>query len=137
MDDQPHVVRFRVQYCDTDQMKTYYNARVLEWFEFGRTEFLRALGKPYRLWEAEGVMLPIHEAHIQFDGPAQYDDLLRMTTVLSRPSRARFRFDNRIVHDATDEPVCHGYTVHVVVDSRGRAIRPPTWMADLAVGERG
>ena len=56
--------------------------------------------------------------------------------VLSMPSRARFRFDNYIVHDETDEPVCHGYTVHVVVDARGRAIRPPDWMTELTKAER-
>ena len=47
-----HVLRFRIRYSDIDQMGTYYNARVLEWFEWGRTELCRTLGKPYRQWEA-------------------------------------------------------------------------------------
>jgi acyl-CoA thioester hydrolase len=132
-----HVVRFRVLYRDTDQMKTYYNSRVLEWFEHGRNEAIREMGKPYRLWEDEGVLLPVCEAHIEFDGPAQYDDLLRLTTVVSMQSRARVRFDSRIVQDETEEPVCHGFTVHAVVDPSGRPIRPPSWMVELINGEAG
>ncbi|HLA86332.1 MAG TPA: thioesterase family protein [Thermoguttaceae bacterium] len=131
MSELSHVVRFRVRYSDTDQMMTYYNARVLEWFELGRNELIRALGKPYRQWEAEGVRLPVCEAHIEFDGPAQYDDLLRLATTLVMPSRARVRFDSRILHDATGTAVCHGYTVHAVVDTTGRPIRPPAWMTAL------
>ena len=126
-----HVVRFRVRYSDTDQMMTYYNARVLEWFEVGRNELIRSLGMPYRLWEEQGVRLPVCEAHVEFDGPAQYDDLLQLTTSISMPSRARVRFDCRIVLDETDRPVCHGYTVHAVVDTTGRPLRPPQWMTEL------
>ena len=131
MSNHSHVVEFRVRYSDTDQMMTYYNARVLEWFELGRNELIRSLGKPYRLWEQEGVRLPVCEAHIEFDGPAQYDDLLRLSTGIWMPSRARIRFDNQVVQAETDRPVCHGYTIHAVVDAEGRPIRPPAWMTGL------
>ena len=127
------VIRFRVRYCDTDQMRTYYNARALEWFETGRTELLRVLGKPYREWEQEGVFLPVTETHIKFEGRAQYDDELVLTTTLSMVSRARMRCDCRIEQAGTGEPVCAGYTIHAVTDASGKPIRPPTWVADLAV----
>lgn len=126
------VLRFRVRYCDTDQMKTYYNARALEWFEAGRTELLRVLGKPYREWEQEGVFLPVTETHINFLGRAQYDDELVLTTTMSMVSRARMRCDCRIEQAATGEPVCTGYTVHAVTDAAGRPIRPPRWVTELA-----
>ena len=41
-----HVQNFRIRYSDIDQMGTYYNARVLEWFEWGRTELCRASANP-------------------------------------------------------------------------------------------
>jgi acyl-CoA thioester hydrolase len=134
MSDLSHVVRFRVRYSDTDQMMTYYNARALEWFEVGRNELIRSLGKPYRLWESEGLRLPVREAHIEFDGPAQYDDLLRLTTTVSMPSRARVRFDSQVVQDETGEPVCSGWTVHAVIDTQGRPVRPPPWLTELFDG---
>jgi acyl-CoA thioester hydrolase len=101
----------------------------------GRNELIRALGRPYRLWENDGVRLPVCEAHICFEGMAQYDDLLRLTTTLSMPSRARFRFDSRVVHDESGAPVCHGYTIHAVVDTTGRPLRPPAWMVSLVDAE--
>lgn len=126
------VIRFRVRYCDTDQMKTYYNARALEWFETGRTELLRVLGKPYREWEQEGVFLPVTETHIKFEGRAQYDDELVLTTTLSMVSRVRMRCDCRIEQVETGERVCTGYTIHAVTDASGKPIRPPLWVIDLA-----
>ena len=40
------IVLLRVRYSETDQMGSYYNA-VAEWFECGRTDYLRLLGLPY------------------------------------------------------------------------------------------
>ena len=121
----PHgQLRFRVRYCDTDQMKTYYNARVLEWFETGRTELLRSLGKSYREWERDGVFLPVTETYVKFDGRAEYDDELVLTTTMSMVSRVRLRCDCRIERADSGEPVCSGYTVHVSDRRLGQADPP-------------
>ena len=127
-----HVLRFRVRYSETDQMRTYYNSRPLEWFEQGRTELLRALGKPYREMEPLGVLLPVKEAHVEYLGRAEYDDLLEMTSTLSMAGRARIRVDVQIEHADTAQPVCRGYTVHAVTDASGKPIRPPKWLVGLA-----
>lgn len=130
-----HVLEFRVRYSETDQMRTYYNSRVLEWFEQGRTETLRAMGKTYREMERLGILMPVSEAHVEFLGRAQYDDLLRMASTLSMPGKARFRFDVQIEH--TDRrPVARGWTVHAVTDMAGRPIRPPAWLVELVAGSR-
>jgi len=122
------VVRFRVRYSETDQMGTIYNSRPLGWFECGRTELLRALGQPYRDLELQGLALPISEAHVQFLGRARYDDLLKITSSLSMPGRARLRFDVQIEHEETGAAVCRGYTVHAVTGVSGKPIRPPRWL---------
>jgi acyl-CoA thioester hydrolase len=132
-----HVHCFRVRYSETDQMGTYYNSRVLEWFECGRTELCRATGRPYRHWEQLGVMLPLTEAHVEYQGPARYDDRLKMTTTLTMPGRARMRFDVTIQHADSGEPVCCGYTVHAVTDTAGKPIRPPDWLRNLIDSEAG
>ncbi len=130
-------IEFRVLYADTDQMQTYYNARVLEWFERGRNELLRGMGKAYRLWEEAGIRLPVREVWVRFEGRAEYDDLLRLDTSVSMPSRAQVRFDCRIEHAQSGVAVCHGHTVHAVVDESGRPTRPPKWLAELVEGEVG
>jgi acyl-CoA thioester hydrolase len=129
-----HTIEFRIRYSETDQMGTYYNSRVLEWFEHGRVELVRSLGMSYREMESRGVLLPVTEAHVNFLDRAEYDDLLRMKSTLSMPSRARIRFDVTIQHAEKGRPVCSGWTVHAVTDASGKPIRPPKWLLDLIRG---
>lgn len=125
-------VQFRVRYSETDQMGTYYNSRVLEWFECGRSEYLRAAGRPYARMEDEGVLLPLVEAHECFEGPARYDDLLEMTVTAGMQGRAKIRFDVRICHADSGRAVASGYTIHAVTNREGRPIRPPAWLVDVS-----
>jgi len=132
MEDVQHITQFRIRYSETDQMQTYHHSRVLEWFGCARTELLRALGHPYREMEAQGFLLPVIEAHVEYLGKAQYDDKLKMGVRMSMSGRARFRFDVQIEHADTGKPVCRGWTVHAVVDTSGKPVRPPGWMVELA-----
>ena len=127
MADRNTVVLFRVRYSETDQMGTFYNSRVLEWFECGRTEFLRAAGVPYAQMEQQGVCLPLVESHIKYQGRARYDDQLQMICRAQLSGRARVRFDLTICHQDHGAPVAQGYTVHAVTNETGRAMRPPDW----------
>ncbi len=124
------VIRLRVRYGETDQMGTYYNSRVLDWFECGRTEFLRAAGIRYADMEERGVFLPIIEAHVNFLGRARYDDELIVTTTAGLHGKARVRFDVRIVRAEGAGNVAGGYTVHAVGDASGKPIRPPSWLVE-------
>jgi len=123
-------MRFRVRYSDTDRMGTASNDRVLDWFEHGRTELLRAIGLPYSEVEARGVFLPVAEAHVKYLGQAGYDDLLEIATKAQMAGRARLRCDARIVHADGAAPVAEGYTIHAFVDSAGKPVRPPQWFLE-------
>jgi len=134
-------VPLRVRYSETDQMGTFYNSRVLEWFEVARTELLRMIPCPpgraggYARMESLGVLLPLVEAHVEYLGPARYDDELEMTVRAEMPSRARVRFDVSITRaDDASKPVAKGYTVHAVTDRDRRPIRPPEWFTDALTG---
>lgn len=122
-----HTLTLRVRYSETDQMGTYYNSRVLEWFECARTELLRALGLPYAEMEQRGALLPLVEAHVEYQGRARYDDLLRLTIWAAPEGRARLRCTVEIVQADSGKPVARGWTIHVFTDPRGRPIRPPDW----------
>ena len=121
-------IQLRVRYSETDQMGTFYNARALDWFECGRSELMRnRLGMSYAALEARGVFLPVVEAHLEFQGKARYDDLLKVESVADFSGRARLRFDVEIRHAGDGRPVVRGYTVHAFVDGAGKPIRPPPW----------
>ena len=132
-----HVHYLRVRYSETDQMGTYYSSRVLEWFECGRTELCRTTGKPYRQWEQLGVMLPVTEAFVEYQGKAQYDDRLKMVTTVSMAGRVQMRFDVQVENADTGEPVCRGHTIHAITDVSGKPIRPPRWLSELIDSDLG
>ena len=125
-----HVHQLRVRYSESDRMGTFYNSRLLEWMEVGRSELIRATGSTYAEWEERGVMAPIVEANLKFKGRAGYDDLLEIETVCSREGRARLRFESRVVLAETGRPVAEGHTIHALVDPTGKPIRIPEWIAE-------
>jgi acyl-CoA thioester hydrolase len=126
-----NIHHIRVRYSEIDAMGTYYNSRALEWFECGRTELCRATGKPYTEWETDGVGLPLVEAHVEYSGPAKYDDELKLVTRGKMIGRVRLRFDVAIENVTTGQPVCHGYTIHAITDATGKPIRPPEWLKEI------
>jgi acyl-CoA thioester hydrolase len=126
-----HQTEFRVRYSETDQMGTFYNSRALEWFEVARTECLRAAGLPYAEMERRGVLLPLIEAGLKFQGRARYDDQLRVTTTASLAGRASLRFDYSIVQAVSGAPVVGGFSLHAVTEATGRPARPPAWLTGL------
>ncbi|MGP8202139.1 MAG: acyl-CoA thioesterase [Limisphaerales bacterium] len=126
------VLNLRVRYSETDQMGTFYNSRALEWFECGRTEWMRRhLGLSYAELEARGVFLPLVEAHLEFRGGARYDDLLAIATSVALAGRARLRFDVQIDQQTNGNPVVRGYTIHAFTDATRKPIRPPDWFAEM------
>jgi acyl-CoA thioester hydrolase len=122
----------RVRYSETDQMGTFYNSRALEWFECGRSEWVRGrLGLSYADLEAKGVFLPLVEAHLEFLGGARYDDLLAVSTSARFSGRARLRFDVAISHQAGGAPVVRGHTIHAFTNAARKPVRPPPWLVEM------
>jgi acyl-CoA thioester hydrolase len=125
-------LQLRVRYSETDQMGTFYNARALEWFECGRSELMRRhMSMSYAQMEERGVFLPLVEAHLEFQGGARYDDLLKLVSVAEFLGRARLRFDVQARHAESGKPVVKGYTVHAFTDRSGKPIRPPEWFTSM------
>ena len=127
----PQAINIRVRYAETDQMGVVYHANYLVWFEIGRCELLRTIGRSYREMEASGIGLPVIEAHCEYKSPARYDDELVVTTrgKLLSPARVEFAYEVRRPIDATVNAV--GRTVHAAVDASGRPCRLPDYIRGL------
>ena len=120
-----HRYTLRVRYADTDQMGWAYYAHYFRWFEIGRAEMLRALGRSYRdLEEKAGVQLPVREARCHYLRGVRYDDALVVETGIASRSRAGVRFAYRIAPEAGGPPHALGLTGHFFMDARGRPVRP-------------
>lgn len=119
-----HTTDIRVIYGDCDPMGVVYYANYLRYFEVGRGELMRALGRTYRQVEEGGLLLPVTEASCRYRSPARYDDLLHLETRVTRAHGARVCFAYTLTRDAGAVLVT-GATEHAVVNSDGRPTRLP------------
>ena len=71
-----HETKVRVLYAHTDKAGVVYYANYLQFFEAGRTEYFRSLGKSYADFERQGILLTVVEASCKYLAPAAYDDEL-------------------------------------------------------------
>lgn len=122
----------RVRYADTDGMGWVYYANYLCYFEVGRTELMRTVWRAYRDVEAGGLILPVVETGCTYRMGARYDDVLRVHTRLSLPSKVRLRFDYHISRDADQAGIADGFTVHCFVNRAGRPVPIPADLRALA-----
>ena len=106
-------------------MGVVYYANYFVWFEVGRTELLRSLGWSYREMEADGVGLPVIEAHCDYRQPARYDDELEIRTKGELISAVRVSFEYEVVRRCDDVITAIGRTVHAAVNNGGKPCRLP------------
>jgi acyl-CoA thioester hydrolase len=118
-----HVIR--VRYAETDQAGMAHHSSFLPWFEEGRVELLRSLGKPYQEFEAEGIHFPVREAFCRYWVPARFDDVLIVATTIEDVGGASVRFSYRITRQADGVLIAEGHTLHACVDDNGRVKRLP------------
>ena len=113
-------------------MGVAYYGNYLRWFEIGRAEHLRALGRAYKEIEAEGLTMPVIEAYVRYRQPAAYDDQLEVRTHVSFAGRVRVRFDYRVERKQDRTLLAEGHTVHACIDiTSGRPRRFPPELIDL------
>jgi acyl-CoA thioester hydrolase len=123
------LLELRVLYGDTDQMGIVYYANYLRYFEAGRGEFLRVHGRNYREVERLGYQMPVIDAHVRYERPARYDDVLSIETSMGSARGATFKFD--YVVRLGEARLATGETVHACVNARGRPVRAPPELVAL------
>lgn len=96
-----HEVQKRVRYGETDQMGYLYYGQYAQYYEIGRVEMLRSVGLTYKSMEQEhGILMPVVSLQVRFIGPAYYDELISIRTILpSLPDRF-ISFDMELFNEA-------------------------------------
>ena len=121
-----HELRTRVRYADTDQMGVVHHGRYLEFFEMGRTEWMREAGLPYSEVERRGVFLAVVEAHLRYRKAVRFDEEILIRTWLEELGGAKVRFRYEV--HGPDGLAAEGWTVLGSTDRTGRPIRMPQWL---------
>lgn len=88
-----HRLFARVYYADTDFSGVVYHARYLEFFERGRSDFLRLCGVHHTELadgkHGEKLVWVVRRMEIDFVAPARIDDILTVETSVERVAGAR------------------------------------------------
>ena len=119
------ISELRVRYAETDQMGVVYHANYLIWCEIGRTDFIRAIGKPYAELERDGVVLAVSDAALRFHASARYDDPIRVHTRLIDVRSRAVTFSYRITHAETKTLLVSGTTALISLSRDGRLVSMP------------
>lgn len=123
-------IDFRIRYGETDQMGVVYHGNYAQYFEIGRTEWLRNLGITYKQMEEEGIKLPVISLMVNFKKSACYDDMIKVKTTLKKIPTALIEFDYEIVNEM-GEILTTGNTVLAFIDiNRNRPTRCPRYILD-------
>lgn len=120
----------RVRYSETDQMGVVYHGNYAQFFELGRTEWLRTLGVTYKDMEINGIMLPVISLTCNFKKSAIYDDVLTIETFLIKKPMVKIEFDYKITNQNNDL-ICTGNSVLAFMDMKNnRPTRCPNYLLE-------
>ena len=123
-------IEFRVRYGETDQMGVVYHGNYAQYFEMGRTGWLREMGFSYRALEESGIMLPVISLSINYKKPARYDDLIKVKTTLVKLPSVTIEFNYEIVNEK-NEILTIGNSVLVFIDtSKNKPTKCPDYILD-------
>jgi len=111
------ITKTRIRYSETDQMGVVYHGNYAQFFELGRTEWMRSLGVTYKDMELSGIMLPVISINFKFIKSALYDDVLTIKTILKKKPMVKIEFDYEIVNQ-NDELICTGSSVLAFMNSK-------------------
>lgn len=131
-----HRLLARVYYADTDFSGVVYHGRYLEFFERGRTDFLRLKGVHHTELAAgllgEELVWVVRRMEIDFKAPARIDDLLVVETGVEDVSGARIKMRQTI--SCEGRLLCVALVEAVMINKEGRPRRFPAEWRDAFLG---
>ena len=130
--DYGHRLVARVYYADTDFSGVVYHARYLEFFERGRSDFLRLAGVHHTDLadgkHGEKLVWVVRRMEIDFRAPARIDDILTVETRTEKVSGARIFMAQQLRRG--DELLVEAKVEAAIISESGRPRRfPREWVA--------
>ncbi|MDN5926426.1 MAG: tol-pal system-associated acyl-CoA thioesterase [Hyphomicrobiales bacterium] len=126
-----HRLLARVYFADTDFSGVVYHARYLEFFERGRSDFLRLAGVHHTELadgrHGEKMVWVVRKMEIVFHAPARIDDILTIETKTAKVSGARIFMEQRIRRG--DTALVDARVEAAIIGESGRPRRfPKEWI---------
>ena len=118
----------RVSYAECTVGNHIYHSRYLDLLEAARGEFLRALGRTVLELQEADFIFPVIEAHLRYQFPARYDDLLAIEVRPTLVERVRLNFGHRVLNQA-GKLILEAETFHCCTSREEKPKRLPPEMA--------
>ncbi|QPC90400.1 tol-pal system-associated acyl-CoA thioesterase [Mesorhizobium sp. INR15] len=127
-----HRLMARVYYADTDFSGVVYHARYLEFFERGRSDYLRLTGVHHTELadgkHGEKIVWIVRRMEIDFRGSARIDDILTVDTRTDDISGARIFMAQQLKR--AEEVLVEARVEAAIIGENGRPRRfPREWLA--------
>lgn len=127
-----HRIMARVYFADTDFSGVVYHARYLEFFERGRSDFLRLAGVHHTELadgkHGEKLVWVVRRMEIDFRGSARIDDILTIDTRAEDISGARIVMAQQLKRGG--EVLVEARVEAAIIGANGRPRRfPKEWIA--------
>lgn len=119
-------VEIRVRYQETDGQRRLHHANYINYFEIGRVELLRENGIAYKDLEDSGVILVVTEMRCQYLLPADYDDVLKLVTRVTKAKGVRIFHEYELKRG--DDLIAKGSSVIASIGPDGKVKKLPEWL---------
>lgn len=88
-----------VRYAETDSMRIVHHSNYIVWFELGRVEFMKRLGRDYAEVERGGHFFAVTEVGARYLSPAHFGDTVQISAWLEevRSRTIAFRYEVRSI----------------------------------------
>lgn len=119
----------RVRFAETDAMGIVHHASYLPYLEEARVAYLRSIDHDYVSVRESGVNFAVIELAVKYARACYFDDVVTVHLRLGTRTKATFQIEYLLTVGA--ETRVTAVTEHGCVDSNGRPIRLPAWLADV------
>ena len=126
MANEPHSMKLRIYYEDTDAAGIVYYANYLKFVERGRTEMMRALGFAHSgIYAETGIAFTVRRLSADYRAPARLDDLIEVETRVLEIAGATLLLDQRVCRDGAVIAAFEVLCACVGRDGRPRRVPAP------------
>src|SRR5580704_19151153 len=110
----PFIHSLRPRYSEVDMQKVVFNGHWLDYFDDASTRFFESLGfDPRGFVDGRDFDVMVVKAVLEWQGPATFDDLVRIEVTADRVGTRSFDLRFRASVDA--KPACEGVITYVSV----------------------
>jgi acyl-CoA thioester hydrolase len=99
---QPFTTSWRVRFDEIDLQGVVHHPQIVTYLEIARLEFWRSLGLSYAKLRDDGFEFIVHDLHVTYIKPLNFDEIITVKVAVKELKRASFILAYEIFKEAGD-----------------------------------